>query len=86
MEIQISYYSNSTGMAESFMVQGWEAAKQKSAQIIENDITLCETKTSGKILAELTSDKWRDAVRLFNKSNYRKNNIRYYSKNPYKEL
>ena len=45
-----------------------------------------KTKTSGKILAELTSDKWRDAVRLFNKSNYRKNNIRYYSKNPYKEL
>ena len=85
-EIWISYYSNSTGASETFMVQGWEEAKKKSFQLIENDIILCETKIAGKILAEFTSDKWRDAVKLFNKSNYRLNDIRYFTKNPYKEL
>ena len=86
-EIWIAYHSNVTGDTEHICnPKGWSDAKAKATQIVENEILYCEFKVAAQILAELSTDSWRKAVKLFNKSNYRRNDIRFYSKNPYKEL
>ena len=86
MEIWIAYHSNVTGDTENFACPNWEAAKSKSVQIIENEILHCDVKTAAEILVALETEDWRDAVVMYNKCNFRKNDIRFYSKTPYKDL
>ena len=86
-EIWIAYHSNITGDTEHICnPKGWPDAKITATKILENEIIYCEPKIAAQILVELTNDSWQKAVKMFNKFNFRKNNIRFYSKNPYKEL
>lgn len=84
-EIWISYYSNITGEATHIPAIGWDDVKSKTVKIIENEIINCSTKVAAEILVQLDTSL-KKGVKLFNESNFRRNNIRFYSKSPYKEL
>jgi hypothetical protein len=65
------------GNNDDYSVTSWEAAKEEALSIIKWGIHLCDKAKQDEINELIAADQWKEAVEVYNDSNWLKEWIRY---------